>query len=239
MFSYYGSKSKVVDYYPPPKHKKIIEPFAGSARYSLKYFDRDILLVDRYPVLIEVWHYLQQCSKEDILRLPKPAIGDDLRKYETLSEIEKKFMGFLVQAAQGKPANTVTKMSAFYANKSDIRKQIAEELFKIKHWTIQLGHYHEIPNFPDVTWFIDPPYQFGGQHQYKFNNKTIEFDYLAEWCKNRTGQVIVCENTKADWLPFKPMCDLQGAGNTNTTEAIWSNIPTNYDNEQMSLFGGV
>ena len=31
MFSYYGSKSKIVDYYPPPKHKKIIEPFAGSA----------------------------------------------------------------------------------------------------------------------------------------------------------------------------------------------------------------
>ena len=30
MFSYYGSKGKIVDYYPPPKHKKIIEPFAGS-----------------------------------------------------------------------------------------------------------------------------------------------------------------------------------------------------------------
>jgi len=34
MFSYYGSKSKIVDYYPPPKHKRIIEPFAGSARYT-------------------------------------------------------------------------------------------------------------------------------------------------------------------------------------------------------------
>lgn len=42
MFSYYGSKSKIVNYYPPPKENIIIEPFAGSARYSLKYFDNPI-----------------------------------------------------------------------------------------------------------------------------------------------------------------------------------------------------
>ena len=105
-------------------------------------------------------------------------------------------MGFIVQAAQGKPANTVTKMSAFYANTSDIRKQIADELFKIKHWVIKQGCYTEIENH-EATWFIDPPYQFGGQHQYKFNNKTIDFTSLAEWCKSRNGQTIVCENTKA------------------------------------------
>jgi site-specific DNA-adenine methylase len=235
MFSYYGSKSKIVNYYPPPKHKLIIEPFAGSARYSLKYWRNDILLVDKYPVVIEVWKYLQQCTPADILKLPKPLIGDDLRKYEQLSEIEKKFMGFIVQAAQGKPANTVTKMSAFYANTSDIRDQIAGELYKIKHWVIMQGCYKDIPN-DTCTWFIDPPYQYGGQHQYKFNNKSINFEHLAEWCKTRNGQAIVCENTKADWMPFKPMVELQGAANTNTTEAIWSNIPTNYDNEQLNLF---
>jgi 16S rRNA G966 N2-methylase RsmD len=235
MFSYYGSKSKIVNYYPPPKHKLIIGPFAGSARYSLKYWRNDILLVDKYPVVIEVWKYLQQCTPADILKLPKPLIGDDLRKYEQLSEIEKKFMGFIVQAAQGKPANTVTKMSAFYANTSDIREQIANQLFKIKHWIVKQGCFKDIEN-KEATWFIDPPYQYGGQHQYKFNNKSINFEHLAEWCKTRNGQAIVCENTKADWMPFKPMVELQGAANTNTTEAIWSNIPTNYDNEQLNLF---
>ena len=29
MFSYYGSKSKIVHLYPTPKFDKIIEPFAG------------------------------------------------------------------------------------------------------------------------------------------------------------------------------------------------------------------
>jgi hypothetical protein len=46
--------------------------------------------------------------------------------------------------------------------------------------------------------------------------------------------VIVCENTKATWLPFKPMIDMQGAM-YKTTEAIWSNQRTNYDSVQQSF----
>jgi len=86
----------------------------------------------------------------------------------------------------------------------------------------------------EATWFIDPPYEFGG-HEYKCSNKNIDFDKLAEWCKERNGQAIVCENTKATWLPFKPMKEMQGTM-FKTTEAIWSNIPTNFDNVQQSLF---
>jgi len=68
----------------------------------------------------------------------------------------------------------------------------------------------------------------------KCSNKNIDFDKLAEWCKERNGQAIVCENTKATWLPFKPMKEMQGTM-FKTTEAIWSNIKTNYDNEQILL----
>lgn len=39
MWSYYGSKANVIGWYPPPMHDKIIEPFAGTARYALKYWD--------------------------------------------------------------------------------------------------------------------------------------------------------------------------------------------------------
>ena len=82
---------------------------------------------------------------------------------------------------------------------------------------------------------LTPPYQFGGEHQYKHNNKKINFKQLGEWCMSRKGQIIVCENTKADWMPFKPMIDMTGTKYT-TTEAIWSNHVTNYDNVQMGLF---
>lgn len=79
--------------------------------------------------------------------------------------------------------------------------------------------------------FIDPPYEVGG---YKYKHSEIDFVDLAEWCKNRNGQSIVCENTKATWLPFKRMVEMSGC-QTTTTEAIWSNERTNYDNEQIIL----
>ncbi len=68
-------------------------------------------------------------------------------------------------------------------------KKIAGELYKIRHWEIKLGSYDELEN-EACTWFIDPPYQFGG-HEYKCSNKQIDFEKLAEWCKERNGQTIV------------------------------------------------
>jgi len=229
MFSYYGSKSKIVDYYPPPKYKKIIEPFAGSARYSLKYWQNDITIVDKYDVVIEVWKYLQSATKEQILEFLKLNLEYRLSDIVEKNSIEWKFLGFLTQAGQGKPADTRTKMSSFEA---DI-KRIANNLFKIRHWNIILGDYRDLENI-EATWFIDPPYQFGGEYQYKYNNKQIDFIKLAEWCKSRNGQIIVCENTKAKWMDFKPMVNMKGTIHT-TTEAIWSNYKTNYDAVQQTL----
>ena len=231
MFSYYGSKSKIVDLYPPPKHKKIIEPFCGSARYSLKYWQNDVLIMDKSENLINVWKWLQQCSKKDILKLPKLTTGLDIRKIE-LSEIERTFLSYLV--ASGRPSNIVTKFMDYDNGNQKVYKRIADSLELIKHWEIKLGSYDELENI-EATWFIDPPYMFGGEH-YKESNKNIDFSKLAEWCKNRNGQTIVCENMKADWLDFKPLTKIQGACQTNTTEAIWSNHKTNYDNVQVSLF---
>ncbi|KKK76293.1 hypothetical protein LCGC14_2865080, partial [marine sediment metagenome] len=37
MWPYFGSKQSLVKYYPAPEYSDIIEPFAGSAKYSLKY----------------------------------------------------------------------------------------------------------------------------------------------------------------------------------------------------------
>ena len=230
MFSYYGSKSKVVDYYPPPKFNKIIEPFAGSARYSLKYWQNDVLLVDKYKVIIDVWKYLKSASKNDILKLPRLKSGENLNDF-CLSEIEKQFLGFIIVGGLESPRQ---KAGSFRdtQKQNQILKNIANQLFKIKHWEIKLGSYNELEN-EEATWFIDPPYQFGGEH-YKESSKKINFIKLAEWCKSRNGQIIVCENTKATWMDFKPMREMQGAM-FKTTEAIWSNYRTNYDNVQLKI----
>lgn len=111
------------------------------------------------------------------------------------------------------------------------KKRIAANLFKIRHWVIRHGSYDEIDN-EDATWFIDPPYQNGG---HKYTESRIDFSLLGKWCMSRKGQAIVCENTKADWMLFSPMAKNRGAY-AETTEAIWSNMPHDFNNVQMKMF---
>lgn len=231
MFSYYGSKSKVVDLYPSPKHDKIIEPFAGSARYGLKYFDRDVLLVDKYPVIVKIWHYLQRCSPQDILSLPEPKAGTKINRDDFDCIEQAWLMGFMIQAGVNQPRLTVTPMAKKHLHTQ--KKFIAKQLPKIRHWIIMHGTYEDIEN-ENATWFIDPPYQYGGEYYVK-SNKHINFPALAQWCQARMGQVIVCENTKADWLPFFPMRSMHGTKYA-TTEAIWSNHTHDFQSVQIPLF---
>ena len=93
-------------------------------------------------------------------------------------------------------------------------------MYKIKHWKIICGDYRDLEN-KNATWFIDPPYQYGGEH-YIHGNKDICYWALGQWCKSRQGQVLVCENTKADWLPFEPLKKMRGQSHT-TVEAMWTN----------------
>ena len=37
MFSFYGGKRRLARFYPPPQHDVVVEPFAGSASYSVTY----------------------------------------------------------------------------------------------------------------------------------------------------------------------------------------------------------
>lgn len=239
MFSYYGSKSKIVHLYPTPKFDDINEVFAGSARYSLRFWDRNITLIDKYPVIVEVWKYLQQASEKDILSLPKLKKGERLSEHKTLSNIERKFLGFVTVTGGASPQDKVSKFSVFLSNGRSEDKWdyninlVVRNLYKIRKWKIICGDYRDLKN-ENATWFVDPPYQFGGEH-YKESSKNIDFKDLAEWCKSRKGQTIVCENTKADWMKFKPMKQMQGAIH-KTTEAIWSNVPTAFDWQQRSLF---
>lgn len=236
MWSYYGAKTNIVDAYPKPQYGKIIEPFAGTARYALKYFDREVLLVDKYEVIVKIWKWLQLCSEGDILGLPrhmKP--GQKLDSFTFDCEEARLLMGFLIGKGGQAPRNKITNRIAIdrpnFTNFS--LQRIAANLFKVRHWKITHGSFCDIPN-QAATWFIDPPYQFGGQ-VYIESNRKIDFGKLAEWSMERQGQAIVCETTKADWLPFQPMKSQRGSLKMQN-EAIWSNLPTAFSNTQQQLF---
>lgn len=233
MWSYYGAKTNIIDHYPPPKFDKIIEPFAGTARYALKYFDRDVLLVDKYDVIVKIWKWLQLCSPGDIKGLPRFKAGDNINDHTYNCEEERFLVGFLVGFGFATPRTTATPRLRNRPNAMNYTiNSIASQLYKIKHWQIKQDDYSEIDN-EQATWFIDSPYQHGG-YKYKHSSKKIDFKHLASWAREREGQAIVCENTKADWMGFKPMIT-QNVLSGKNTEAIWSNIPTVFDNEQLTL----
>ncbi len=236
MWSYYGAKTNIVHAYPKPVYDKIIEPFAGTARYALRYWEKDVLLVDKYEVIVKIWKWLQLCSEKDILGLPRfMKAGQTLDEFTFDCEEARLFMGFVIAKAGQSPRNKVPDRTAVarpnHINQS--LKRIAKNLFKIRHWQIRHGSFQGIEN-EKATWFVDPPYQFGG-HVYVEGSKNICFKNLADWCKTRCGQVIVCETTKADWMDFKPMIAHKGSKKSMQSEAIWSNLPTAFDNIQIKL----
>lgn len=233
MWSYYGAKTNIIHLYPPPRHDKIIEPFAGTARYALRYFDREILLVDKYEVITKIWQWLQKCEPKDILGLPRFKAGDNINDHAYDCDEQRFLVGFLVGFGFTNPRKTATPRLRNRPNAMNYTiKKIASQLWKIKHWKIINASYQDIDN-QKATWFIDAPYQFGG-HAYKFNNRHINYDELRQWCSTRRGQAIVCENSKATWMDFRPMIQQQCLSG-KISEAIWCNQPTSYDHEQLSF----
>lgn len=235
MWSYYGSKTNLVSHYPTPKHHKIIEPFAGAARYSLEHFENDILLVDKYDVIVNIWNWLKQCSPNDILTLPRFEHGERYSDYNFDCIEQRNFVSFIHGCGDATPRNKPTKrLTVTRPNHVNFSySRVANNLFKIKHWNIIHADYESIEN-TKATWFIDTPYQFGGE-AYFHSNKKLDYDKLGPWCKSRMGQIIVCENTKATWLDFKPMLQQRGSLK-RTTEAIWTNEKSAFDYEQQKLF---
>jgi len=218
MWSYYGSKLRLAKKYPSPRFDTIIEPFAGAAQYSLLHFEKDVILVDKYDVVIKVWRWLQKCSPKDILSLPKIEAGTKVSDFTWDCDEAKWLVGFIIAAGVSTPRNTPSPWRTTLRPTSQQYKklEIANSLYKIRHWKFIHGDYQCLDN-TKATWFIDPPYQTGGT-QYKHSD--MNYAELSDWSKSRKGQVIVCENDKADWMDFVFLSDLHGVKH-HTKEVVY------------------
>lgn len=225
MWSYYGSKIKICKYYPLPEYDLIIEPFAGSAWYSVLHRGHDVLLNEKNEVVFNIWDWLiNKAEPELILEHKEFFAGQDISSL-TLSESHKNLIGFCINRGSIAPKNIVQKWSCQVKAKPDWAstvdfslKRVARLLPEIKHWKVKFGDYKEIPNIK-ATWFIDPPYQFGGENYIVHD---VDYTELANWCRERRGQVVVCENSKANWLPFNPLIGITGQ-RRKTVESVWRN----------------
>lgn len=226
FFGFYGGKWRdAVKYYPTPRHRRIVEPFAGSAGYSLRYASHDVILGERDPIIASVWDYLVRATPEEILSIPDvPDEGtvDDLH----VCQEAKWLVGFWLNRGASRPRKSPSswmregiRPGSFWGER--VRATIASQVEHIRHWKIYHCSWEELPVTGDATWFVDPPYQMAGRH-YRYGSESIDYSSLGNWCRGLPGQVIVCENDGADWLPFRPLASTKTTrANRRSDEVVW------------------
>jgi hypothetical protein len=246
MFKYFGSKYRSSKYYPAPRYPLIIEPFAGGAGYSSRYREHNVLLADIDREVIDLWQWLIAADPNEIAAMPVTGLvtGQDIRTLG-LSKGASELMRRWQRTGRGSAwtiSNITTGDSAWCRAHGcgqdggntgmwhrNTRDYLVSAVQEIRHWSALCCPYWEVPRI-EATWFIDPPYQHVKCSSYKHGLKDIDYQPLAAWCRALPGQVIVCEQQGADWLPFvyshevsgirEKMCGVPGA---KSQEVVWCN----------------
>lgn len=212
FFTYYGGKNRAAKLYPPPMHDTIIEPFAGSAGYSMNYPGRQVILRDLDPIISGTWRYLINVPESEIAMLPDIEPGQTVDDLD-VSQEARWLIGWWLNKGSSTPKRRPLTFMLRYPEGGPywgprVRDRIIQQLPAIRHWQVELGGYESSPD-RRATWFIDPPYRAAGKH-YRFDSAGLDYDKLASWCQTREGQIIVCESGGADWLPFTYLCEIDG-----------------------------
>lgn len=169
--------------------------------------------------MIATWRYLIRVRAAELRSLP--ADVDCVDDHPHLTQEQRWLIGWWLYRGSTYPRRRASSLKArlpssgpFWCER--VRDRLAERVESIRHWTAEVRSYDHIPDEP-ATWFVDPPYQ--GRVGDHYARRFKEHYRLGEWCRSRSGQVIVCEHHGADWLPFRP---LGPTGRRNYREVVWS-----------------
>jgi hypothetical protein len=234
LFRFFGSKWNLAIKYPPPIYPIVVEPFAGAAGYSTRYWDRQVILCEKDPKIAAIWQWLLTAQPEEILALPLLAPGEEVPLW--LPAGARWFLGFWATVNGAKPQRRMVPSAGSVAGNcwcEKVRARTAIAVQRIRHWTIWPGSYETLPRIPDATYFVDPPYvpppSGKKTDMYEQGSKAINYPALAEWVRGIPGQAIVCENLGAEWLPFKFLTKGHStprfaAGSPGTLEVVYHQI---------------
>ena len=214
MFYYYGRKKQIAKYYPKPNYDTIVEPFAGSAAYSLykENWQKRVILIEKDKKVFDIWNWLvNTATVDEIKNLPVLKVGEKSSEFLHIIHAVTK-MAFQFKTI---------KVTAVLERNWEISKRImAQNLYKIKHWEIINGDYTDAPDIR-ATWFIDPPYKGEAGLGYRYGSNMIDYEDLATWALQRKGDLIFCEGRDGDYLPFRPLVDLKGVAGKVNREMIF------------------
>lgn len=210
FFSYYGAKYTVAKYVGAPRRDLVIEPFAGSAAYSTRYVPNRVALYDISENICTLWDWLIKCTDADVRAIP-----DFFNSYDEVARLSpgaNMLVRFWISKGRAEPSGALSPWYFQYRNGHDcrvwgpaVKARILKQKPYIVNWTCDNLPYWQIP-VQEAHWHVDPPYNNEAGSRYPFSN--VDYEHLANWCKNIPGTVDVFENDGATWLPFRPLCDV-------------------------------
>jgi hypothetical protein len=195
LFKWFGSKWSASrrGCYPEPIADVIVEPFAGSAGYSLNHYQKSVVIWEDDPNLIRLWRWIiNHATSAKVLDIPVGlSVGVDIRQVG-LSAGQALLLKHWQRTNNVGDCWTISPWGHLPGQWTmNTRARVAEQVYMVKHWKIRQPI--EFIDEPNVTWFIDPPYQYN----YSYRGDLAPFDYDAlvsfEQTVHRTSLFICCE----------------------------------------------
>jgi hypothetical protein len=192
----------------------------------LRHAHHQVKLYDKDELICGVWDYLVHASEAEIM-----ALATDINHVDELRGVPQEarwLVGFWMNKGTTMPSKAASAWKRNYGAfqhgvywSPEVRQRIASQVQHIRHWSIGQASYEDLPHI-EATWFIDGPYNSEAGEHYKHGRRDIDYEALGVWCKERRGQVIVCEAWGAGWLPFGDFGTSKGQRKPSR-EVIWTN----------------
>jgi len=184
-----------------------------------------VILCEIDPIVCAVWQYLVHVKPKEILAIPDVDPGGCVDDLHACQEA-KWLVGFWLNRATASPRKRPSKWmrdhirpGSFWGDR--VRQTIARQVEGIRHWKIFNRHLHRMSeaSLGDV---VRRSSIRGRRQALSVRVEQIDYGTLALWCKSRPGQVIVCENEGATWLPFRELADVKTTrAKRRSKEVIW------------------
>ena len=179
VFYYFGSKERLSAKYPSPTRRTIIEPFAGSAGYARLHWEHNVILVEKDDRVVELWERLRRMTPEQALSIPPPVVGERSSDLLVMLRRQRTFADRRIPHGHRTDGVTLAEPAPPHRSQHPESAALADHPRRL----------HRRADI-DATWFIDPPYEMMKRG---YRESGLDYPALGSWCRERTGQVIVCE----------------------------------------------
>ena len=207
VFKYFGSKNTAAKRYPAPRHSVVLEPFAGGLGYSLHHFDCiDRIYARDIGKCQELLRAISEITCEEISSIPLGLpVGVDIRLLG--ADLGFGWRAQLLLRSWQRTNGWCWSTSA-WCNlpgqwTATTKARLLVDIPKLQRKLVVVDDLPAFASREDVTWFIDPPYQYN----YAYGVKDFDYEKLAEDVLTYRGQVIAVEGEgkhgeRPSYLPF-------------------------------------